>query len=50
VAAWLFGYHGGYLRVDLSTRRGSRVRIPEAVLRRYGARELADVPLAGSRS
>ena len=49
MAARLFDYRRGYLRVDLSTGRGSRVPIPEAVLRRYiGGVGLADVTLARS--
>ncbi|MCP5058386.1 MAG: hypothetical protein GY937_16915 [bacterium] len=31
----MHGYHGRYLRAHLSTGRGKRVPIPEAVLRRY---------------
>ena len=31
----LHGYHGCYLRFDLTTGRGTRVPIPDAVLRRY---------------
>ena len=49
MAARLFDYRRGYLRVDLSTGGGSRVPFREAVLRRYiGGVRLADVPLAGS--
>ena len=31
----LFGYHGCYLRIDLTTRNVDRVEIPAAVLRNY---------------
>jgi aldehyde:ferredoxin oxidoreductase len=31
----VFGYHGSYLRIDVSTGRADRVPLSEAVLRRY---------------
>jgi aldehyde:ferredoxin oxidoreductase len=43
-----FGYHGRYLRIDVSTGRSERVPLPDAVLRQYiggsglGARLLLD--------
>ena len=31
----MHGFHGRYLRFDLSTGRGEHLPLPEAVLRRY---------------
>ena len=33
--ASLFGYHGRYLRVDLSAGTSQAIRLPQQVLRRY---------------
>ena len=31
----MFGFHGKYLRFDLSRNQGEKVSIPEKILRRY---------------